>query len=310
MASDSPHDRWLFLLTVAALPLACADDAPVDPEGSTGATGSTTASPTTTGNDPSEGTTSLGTTTGADGTSSSGAETTAESGSTDPTAASSSSEGTTMSVEPGTTTEGGESSSTTGELGLCEAWGQTQAGCYYYYNEIYLTNYCYNYLNNYVDPACLVYAQHRIACQAYGAFCFPDCSFEYESVQQCHDDILAMQLGCDLIPVVPGAGTIDAQCADLVVQATACHNTGYYIPGFSSYIQYAPQYTQYFCENGAYFTFLFPPPGVGDPCGGAYEELLTCLSGLSCAELENEMFAPTVCAAQDTAVECRCDLGA
>jgi hypothetical protein len=301
MASDSPQDRWLFLLTVAALPLACTEDAPVDPDGSTA---STTASPTTTGNDPSAGTTGLGTTTEVDGTSTSDAE----SGSTDPTAASSSSDGTTMPVEPGTTE--GESSSTTGELGLCEAWGQTQAGCYYYYNEIYLTNYCYNYLNNYVDPACLVYAQHRIACQAYGAFCWPDCSFEYESVQQCHDDILAMQLGCDLIPVVPGAGTIDTQCANLVTQATACHATGYYIPGFSGYIQYAPQYTQYFCENGAFFTYLFPPPGVGDPCGGAYEELITCLSGLSCAELENEMFFPTVCAAQDTAVECRCNLGA
>lgn len=308
MVSDSPHDRWLFLLTVAALPLACSDDAPVDPDGSTGASGSTSVAPplTSTGPDPSEGSTSIGTT-AVDGTTSTGAETTSETGSTG-VESSSGSDGTTMSIEPGTTTEEGESS--TGEpLGLCEAWGQTQAGCYYYGNPLYYTNYCYNYLNNYVDPACLVYAQHRIACQAYGAMCWPDCGFEYDSVQQCENEILAQQLGCDMIPAVPGAGTIDAQCTGVVAQATTCHNAGYYIPGFSWYLDYIPYYAQYFCENGAGFTYLFPPPAVGDPCGGAYEEMLTCLSTLSCTELENEMFSPTVCASEDLAVECRCDLG-
>lgn len=309
----SPQDRWLFLLTVAPLPLACSDDAPIDPEGSTGATGSTTAAPTTTGNDPSEGSTSVATTTGHDGTSSSGGDTMVTDGSSTVATGSSGSDGTTMSIEPGSSSssDGEESSSTTGALGLCEAWGQQQAGCYgYYYNEIYLVNYCYNYLNNYVDPLCLVYAQHRIACQAYGAFCFPDCSFEYQSVQQCNDDILAMQLGCDVIPIVPGAGTIDTQCTGIVAQATVCDTAGYYIPGFSGYIQYAPAYTQYFCENGAYFTYLFPPPGVGDPCGGAYEELLTCLSGLTCSELADEMFFPNLCAAQNDALTCRCELDA
>jgi hypothetical protein len=301
MVSDSPHDRWLFLLTLAPLPLGCTEVIYLDPPGDDSSSGTTTPTPM---GDTSEGSTSVVTTTGVDGTSSTGDDTTSAGVSSDSTTTTT----TTMPTEPSSSSE--ESSSTTGELGLCQAFGQTMAACYYYYNEIYLTYLCYNYLNNYVDPACLVFGQHYMACYAYGPFCWPDCYTEYESMQQCHNDILAMQLGCNLIPVVPGAGTIDAQCSDLTAQATTCHSAGYYIPGFSWYIPYAPQYAQDFCEYGAFFTFLYPPPVAGDACGGAYEELLTCLSGLSCNELANEMFAPTVCATQDTAVECRCNLGA
>lgn len=306
MAPDA-HDRWLFLLTVAALPLACADDAPVDTttgESTSTTAASTTAATTTTGE--SEGSTSIVTTTGVDDTSSSGAETTAAESSSSGPGGSSSSDGTTMGIE-GTST--GESSSSTGEpQGLCELWGETLSLCYGgYYPPAYYVNSCYDYLMN-VDITCGPVAAMLYQCQASG--CFVDCGMEYDSLQECNDLALAMELGCDMIPVVPGVGTIDAQCMGVVTQAETCTNAGYYIPGFSGYIMYSPGYTQYFCTHGAYFTYLFPPPAVGDACGGAYEELLTCLSTLSCSDFENALFDDTICETQKNALTCRCDLGA
>lgn len=304
MAPDA-HDRWLFLLTVAALPLACADDAPVDT--TTGESTSTTDSPTTavstTGE--SEGSTSIVTTTGVDGTSTGGETTANETGSTS-TGGSSSSGGTTMGVEGSTST--GEGSSSTGEpQGLCEVWGEALSLCYGYYDPAYFTNSCYYYLMS-VDVTCAPVAAMYYQCQATG--CFVDCSTEYDALQECNDLLLAMELGCDMIPVVPGLGTIPTQCTGVVDQAEVCTASGYYIPGFSGYIMYAPEYAEYFCQNGAYFTNLFPPPGVGDECGGAYEELLTCLSGLSCSDFENAMFDDTTCGPQKDALTCRCELGA
>lgn len=305
MAPDA-HDRWLFLLTVAALPLACADDAPVDTTTgeSTSTTGSPTTAVTTTGE--SEGSTSIVTTTGVDGTSTGGETTTTETGSTS-TGGSSSSDGTTMGVEGSTST--GEGSSSTGEpQGLCELWGETLSLCYGgYYPPAYYTNSCYYYLMS-VDVMCGPLAAMLYQCQASG--CFVDCSTEYDSLQECNDLALAMELGCDMIPVVPGLGTIPTQCTGVVDQAEVCTASGYYIPGFTGYIMYSPEYAEYFCQNGAYFTYLFPPPGVGDECGGAYEELLTCLSGLSCSDFENALFDETICGPQKDALTCRCELGA
>lgn len=306
MAPDA-HDRWLFLLTFAAIPLACADDAPVDTMtgDSTSTTDTVTTAVTTTGE--SEGSTSIVTTTGVDGTSSSGGETTvAETGSSG-AGSSSGSDGTTMGIEPGTSS--GEGSSSTGEpQGLCEVWAETLSLCYGgYYNPAYLVNYCYDYLMS-VDVTCGPLAAMYYQCQATG--CFVDCSAESDALQECNDLVLAMQLGCDMIPVVPGAGTIATQCTGVIDQAEVCTAAGYYIPGFSGYIMYSPEYADYFCQNGAYFTYLFPPPGVGDACGGAYEELLTCLSGLSCSDFENALFDETICGPQKDALTCRCELGA
>jgi len=303
MAPDV-HDRWLFLLTFAAIPLACTEDLPE--ETTSGETTGTTTTPLPM--DTSEGATSIVTTTGLDGTSSSGGETTADSSSSGMSSSSdsSSSDATTMSIDPSTSSS--ESSSTTGEpQGLCEVWGETLAGCYGYYNPAYLVNYCYEYLMG-VDVMCGPVVGMYYQCQASG--CFVDCSDESEAVQDCNELLQVIELGCDMIPIVPGVGTIDAQCMGVVDQAEVCTAGGYYIPGFSSYIMYAPEYTQYFCVNGAYFTYLFPPPGIGDACGGAYEELLTCLSGLSCGDFEDALYDDTICGTEKNAVTCRCELDA
>jgi hypothetical protein len=298
------YDRWLFLLTVAPLPLACTEDLPGGAtEGS-----STTAAPTTTAvaTGDSEGVTSIATTTGVDGTSSEGGETTLAESSSSGAPSSSSSDGTTTSIDPSTSTSTSESSSSTGEQGLCELWGETLSDCYGgYYNPMYYINSCYNELMS-IDVTCAPALAMVYQCQASG--CFVDCGMEYDVLEQCNDMVLAMELGCDMIPIVPGAGTIAMQCMSVIDQAEVCTAGGYYIPGFSGYILYSPAYTQYFCENGAYFTFLFPPPGVGDACGGAYEELLTCLSGLSCGDFENALFDDTICETQKNALTCRCEL--
>lgn len=50
---------------------------------------------------------------------------------------------------------------------------------------------------------------------------------------------------------------------------------------------------------------------MGDTCGGAYEDLLTCLSMLSCNELEDAVYPFNgYCQAEQDAVTCRCELGA
>lgn len=298
MTSD-PHDRWLFLLALSALPLACTDDPPDDATTTTDSTSSTSDTPpiTATTSDSSEGSTSI-VTTGLDSTSS--GDTTA--GETSTGTDSTGSDGTTMAIE-GTST--GESSSTTGEpLGLCELWGENLSACYGgYYNPAYYTSSCYDYLTS-IDVMCGPSAAMLYQCQASG--CFVDCSTEYETLDACNDLALAMQLGCDMIPDVPAVGTIDTQCVGVVDQAEVCIAAGYYIPGFS----YGPEYAQYFCENGAFFTYFYLPPAMGDVCGGAYEELLTCLSALSCGDLEQAMFDDAYCTAQKNALTCRCELGA
>jgi hypothetical protein len=310
MAPDS-HDRWLFLLTLAATPLACTDEVPG--ETTSGETTGTTTTPmpsdTTT-----EGTTSIVTTTGVDGTSSSGGETTVvdeSSGSTSSSSSSSSSssEGTTMAIDPSTSTSTGEESSTTEEpQSLCEVWGENQSGCYGgFYPPAYYANLCYEYLLS-VDVMCGPAAAMVYQCQVSG--CFVDCIAEYDALQACNDLVQAMELGCDMLPEVPGVGTIDTQCMGIIDQVIACTASGYYIPAFSGYVGYDPAYAQDFCVDGAFFADLAPPPAVDSPCGGAYEELLTCLSGLSCGELEDAMFDDAFCGPQKDAVTCRCELGA
>lgn len=306
----SAQDRWLFLLAFAPLPLACADDGPQDP--AEGSSSDTTAAPpsTDTGTTDAEGSTTIVTTTGVDGTSSSSSDgsTTAVDGSTTEVVGSSSSEGTTMSIEPGTSSEEGGSS--TGEpQGLCEVWAETQSMCYYYYgNPLFLEQYCYDYLTS-VDLLCVPQAAQYYQCRATG--CFVDCNMQYQALQQCNDDLLAMELGCDMIPVVPSVGSTPMQCTAFVDQVELCTAGGFYIPFFSFYVNYSPYYAQYACVNGWVLANTFVPPGPGDSCGGAYEELLTCLSGLACGELENGVFSGNgYCEAQHDAVTCRCELGA
>jgi hypothetical protein len=308
----SAQDRWLFLLAFAPLPLACADDAPQDP--AEGSSSGTTAAPpsTSTGTTDAEGSTTI-VTTGVDGTSSSGDDgsTTAVDGSTTEPTSASSSEGTTMSVEPGTSSSSEEGSSSTGEpQGLCEVWAETLAMCYgYYYQPQYLVQYCYDYLTN-VDLLCVPPAAQYYQCQASG--CFVDCNTQYQALQECNDLLLAQQLGCDMIPIVPSVGTTPMQCMGFVDVVELCTAGGYYIPFFTFYVNYNPYYAQYACVNGWVLAGGFVPPGAGDSCGGAYEELLTCLSGLPCGQLENAIFSGGggACAAQHDAVTCRCELGA
>jgi len=296
MAPDR-HDRWIFLLTLAPLPLGCNEVIYVDApsEESSGGTTTTTPMPMA---DTSEGSTSIATTTGVDGTSSSGGETTVATDGTTTGTGSSSSDSTTMSIEPGSSSS--ESSSTTGELGLCEAWGESRALCYGYGNAAYWEMLCYSYLA-YADPACALATELYYGCQAYNG-CFADCSTEGNMLEAC-------ELGCDMIPLVPAAGTIEARCTSLTAQVFACDMAGYYISGFSQYTDYPPEVMTSFCSGGAYFVFGGVPLEVGDSCGGAYEDLLTCLSGLTCGELENEIFFGALCAAERDAVDCRCNLG-
>lgn len=305
MASD-PHDRWFFLLALAPLPLACTEDPP-DPvaEGSTGTTGGTVPTTMTTG-EPEGSTTAIATTaiatTDLDGTSSTG-DSTASDGSSGLGSSSSDDATTTMSIDPST----GEGSSSTGEQGLCELWGETLSMCYGY-NAAYFTSYCYDYVLNEIHPLCIWEASARFQCEAAG--CFANCDAEYDALYQCHQLAQAADLGCDMIPIVPGAGTIAPQCVGLVDQIELCTANGSYIPGWSYLVQYSPVYAEDYCEFGGYFTFIYPPPAAGDACGGAYEELLTCLSALSCGELELAVIGAGACAAQIDAVTCRCELGA
>ncbi len=301
MASD-PHDRWLFLLAVAPLPLACADDAP-DPvaEGTAG----TTAAPTSSTTDEPEGSTSI-TTTGLDGTSSSGGSDTAVV--TD--GSSSSSDGTTMMVDPTTGSSSEEGSSSTGEpMGLCELWGENQAMCYGYYgNAAYYTNQCYDYVLNYLDPMCGVPASALYLCQAAG--CFANCGTEYEDLQECNELVQYMELGCDMLPIVPAVGPVLPQCTTFIDQVEVCTAAGFYIPFFSGIVMYSPAYADYYCAQGFVIVSGYVPQVLGDPCGGAYEELLTCLTALPCNELELAVFdGGGACQAQHDAVTCRCELG-
>lgn len=305
MASD--YDRWMFLLTVSAIPLACADDIPAEPEGSTGTTAAppgTTSTPT-----PAEGTTS--TTDDPPGTSTAAVDSTT----VDPSSGGGST--TTGAIIPGSTDSTGipgssEGSSSTGELpGLCEQWATAWVACYGYYSVPYMTAYCYNLVYVYADPMCQPEIVMFISCQAFGGGpCTAMCEPQYEALETCENQVLADMLGCAMLPMIPGAGTIETQCTSLATQATDCHNAGYYINGFSQYVGYDPQYMIDFCSYGAYFTFLFPPPGMGDTCGGAYEDLLTCLSGLSCTELNETMILQNHCTTQLDALTCRCELGA
>jgi hypothetical protein len=305
MAPDS-HDRWLFLLTLAAIPLACTDEVPGETPGgdTTGTTTTSMPSDTTT-----EGSTSIVTTTGVDDTSSSGGQTTVvdDSSSGTSSSSSSSSDGTTMSIDPSTSTSESESSSTTGDpQGLCEVWGENRGLCYGYNADYYIYS-CYNYFM-YVDVACGPAAAMVYQCESTG--CFVDCSNEYEAVQICNEMVLAEQLGCDIIPEAPAPGTIDMQCIGFVDQVEVCTASGYYVPWFSYLVEYYPDYAQEACVSANSFTYPPPPLGMGDTCGGAYEELLTCLSLLSCIELESAIFDDTYCIEEKNALTCRCDLGA
>ena len=211
-----------------------------------------------------------------------------------------------MSIDPSTSS--GESSTTGEPQGLCELWGENRSNCYGgYYNPVYYTNICYEYLMS-IDVMCAPAAAMLYQCQA-GA-CFVDCGVEYDALDECNNLVLAMELGCDMIAEVPAVGTIDMQCTGFIDQVEVCSAGGYYIPFFSWYVDYNPVYAEYACVNAWIFTNSPPPLGMGDPCGGAYEELLTCLSGLACNELEDAIFDDTYCAAERDAVTCRCDLGA
>jgi hypothetical protein len=216
-----------------------------------------------------------------------------------------------MSIDPSTSTSTStsESSSTTGDepQGLCEAWGEAVALCYGYYGPMYYINSCYDYFM-YIDVACGPAAAMVYQCQASG--CFVDCGDQYDALEACNDMLLAMELGCDMIPEVPAVGTIDMQCMGFVDQVEVCTASGYYIPAFSWYVEYYPAYAQTACVNASFFTYPPPPLGMGDACGGAYEELLTCLSELSCNELESAVFGDMFCAEERNALTCRCDLGA
>lgn len=307
MSSD--YNRWMFLLTAASLPLACSDDAPADPSGTTGAPPDTT---TTVDSD--SGSTSIGTTSGVDG-STSALET---SGTTVDPSSGGSSSGSTGVPESSSTDASSSSSSSSGEEsssgeappGLCELWAAEWVACYGYYSIPYLTAYCYDSLN-YADPVCQLDLASVFQCEAMGGGpCLANCDPQEQVYDACEDQLLADMLGCAMIPMVPGTGGIEMQCISLNAQAVACTNAGYYIGGFSQYVAYPPEYMLYFCEGGAYFTFTPPPQAVGDTCGGAYEELLACLSGLNCMQLEDAVWMQNHCAAEFDALTCRCELGA
>ena len=309
MASD--YDRWMFLLTVSALPLSCADESPVDAEGSTGTTEAPSV-PVSTSSNSAEGSSSVATPDDTTGSSTAAVD----SSTTGSASTSDSSSGTTIAVDPGSTGSTGlpgssEGSSSGGVPGLCEQWATEFYGCYGYYSIPYLTSYCYDLVNIYTDPMCQPEAVMVISCEAFnGGPCMAMCDLQEDALDMCEDQVLADMLGCAMLPMIPGAGTIEAQCGGLATQATNCHNAGYYIAGFSQYVGYDPQYMIDFCTGGAYFTFLFPPPGIGDTCGGAYEDLLTCLSGLTCLELDETMIFQNHCTTEIDALTCRCELGA
>ncbi len=305
MASES--DRWLFLLTMASIPLGCGDDTSVVTDGSTGqpATGTTGAPVGSSGAASTD-----------DGVTGSGA--TSLDGTTG-SSAGSSSEGTTTAVDPGTTSSTGatspesssDSSSTGSPLGMCELWATEWVACYGYYTIPYLTAYCYDTLS-YVDPMCTADAEAFYLCEALGGGpCMAACDVAYDAWQSCEDQVLADMLGCNMLPMVPAVGTIESQCTDLSNVARACDTAGYYISGFSQYVAYPPEYMVDFCVGGAYFTFPPPPLAPGDTCGGAYEDLLTCVSMLSCSDLELAVFFPSMfCPVEDDSLTCRCELGA
>jgi len=297
--ATSDADRWWFLLTLSSLPVACGEVVVITPEETSG--DSTTGSPMTVESSSSgEGVTTI-VTTSLDGTSSSDVD----SSTTvvdDTSSSGGSSSSTTLPIDPSTS----ESSSTTGEApGLCELWAMEWVGCYGYYTVPYMTMYCYSQLD-YTLPECLMAFGAVIQCEAFGGGpCVANCDVEEEAEQVC-------ELGCDMIAMVPAVGTIEAQCTSLAMQATACHAAGYYIIGFSQYLDYPIDVMIDFCVDGMYVLFSPPSLAVGDTCGGAYEELLTCLSGVSCMELEFAAFDAFggVCGTQYDGVECRCELGA
>jgi len=309
-------DHWnnrAFLLTLTALPLACAPEI-VDPflgDDSGGTTGETTQGGTTSD--------SVGESTGGDATTS---EVTATGdstglGSTSSGDASGSSTGDPDSTDDGSSSDGGSTgssddgdSSTTAAPTLCEAWAEAANICYPGYGVGYLENICGYYE---VNPTCPMEAIALLECEANeGGPCGGNCEASGDALAACELMAAADELGCYEIPAIDPVGMIDAACLATAQKAIACDEADTYVGGFSMYADYpdALELMQSFCTSGGYWTFFIDDPLSS--CGGAYEDLLACIQPLSCEAFDDLTIFPPLdgtCGAELTALECKCELG-
>lgn len=251
----------------------------------------------------------LDSTSGGDGSSTDPPQTGSESG-TGPlssTSGSSTSDGT----DTGTAGErtDGESSSETGPAGLCEQWAAAFDDCYpgYGYPSEYLVQVCYSYATS---DACPELALEVVECEAEFGPCGGTCNAQDQALDACEQMAEGEELGCFELPVQMSSGDLETACVTAATQALTCDAMGVYIPGWTMYVDYANalEYTTNFCTQGAYWAFLFD---ASDSCLGAYEDLLACISTLTCDEFADAVFPSGVddlCPGLGTAVECKCDL--
>ncbi|MCH9680395.1 MAG: hypothetical protein K0V04_03090 [Deltaproteobacteria bacterium] len=195
---------------------------------------------------------------------------------------------------------------------MCEQWAlSAQTGCAYPGGLVYLEEVCEGYVAN-ASAQCQLEILALLTCEAnQGGPCDPSCQSESDDSEACEDAVQAKALGCAMIPMVAATGTIPAQCEAVTAQAFACDAEGYYISFFSPYVNYPPGTAQPYCE--AAFPWLLdttPLSDISPECGGAYEELLTCLSGLDCVELDDAITNGLSCTSEIDALICRCALGA
>lgn len=276
-----------FLFTLAALPVACGDDSPAATNGSTGPV---TGSETTAGDEPSS----------EDAPTS---ETTAEAGDSE------------SSGNPGSSTTRSDDSTTTGELSkeeliaLCESYATQFIECSdypLYYDLDDLAQYCLSAIDQY---ACSSEVIEWMTCHSTDKTCGDLCDDPLSALKACE----SAAAGCEMLPSPTAEGTLATDCSALAAVATQCIQDGYYIEGFSfGYQLGGTEGLAYNCEYGNYvdlsLTGLYPPPLDDIACGGAYEELVTCLSSLNCEGLAQAASQQSSCEAEYAAVRCRCDL--
>lgn len=290
-----------FLIGLATLPAACTEQPPsTAPEGSTGSPA--TDSETTAGAEQPTSDDEMTTSAGAD-------ESSDDAGGS-------------------TTVSGADSSGTTGGSSAqepCELYVSNSFECYgiedsRYYD--YYVSLCFELVDAY---SCRSEALELIAC-----FGNTECSDskQLEQLQEeleaaCGEEWLAVRtceseaFGCDMIASPSAAGTIAEICTDFATTVGQCIQEGY-VPSdlsYTHYNQFGPMGLASICQGTNYaldYTIIFgfhTAPLEEPACGGAYEELMACISGLSCGELTQALAREGgICQAEYDAVRCRCEL--
>lgn len=290
-----------FLLTLASVPAACGPSVDLDGSQTTGGEGS--------GGGPSSSTSTSSTTGGA----TTGGSTTALGSTTHGSSEESSSpESSTSASTARDATSGsqGSSSSTGGEaIELCAQWIENSQACHPSYKPTSPESLCGTYADH---PWCPVEAYALLECEAaWDVDCGPHCVEEAQLLDECEVAYRAEELGCAEIPPGSPAGTLDADCMQLVSGAFVCDAMGFRVPGFSGFADQPDglELGTDYCASGIGWGLELD---ASSPCGAAYEDLVVCMQTLDCQALTE--FPPAGpsgdCEPQLVAFECRCELGA